>query len=149
MTKKLKVDDITSQLEGSAFFPRKPAEREMEEESDEASIVQRTASPTGTPSRSRARQQASKHASSDDGVPVDVVEVIRRIVKTPGKEVAYVRLTVEEKDQLGDIVYAYKRQRKKTSENEIARIAVSFILEDYKANGDASVLTRVIDAMRA
>jgi hypothetical protein len=147
MTKKLNVDDITSQLEGSAFFPRKAAEDEIAEEANEAQATQQPSA--SLPSRIYDRKQASKRASTHGEASVDVVEVIRRIVKTPGKEVAYVRLTVEEKDQLADIVYTYKRQRKKTSENEIARIAVSFILEDYKANGETSVLARVIDAMRA
>jgi len=58
-------------------------------------------------------------------------------------------MTQEEKGQLADIVYTYKRQGKKTSENEINRIAINFILEDYHANGDNSVLAKVIDALLA
>jgi len=66
-----------------------------------------------------------------------------------GKEVSFVRLSPEEKGELAEIVYTYKRQGRKTSENEINRIAVNFIVEDYKANGAQSILARVIDALLA
>ena len=85
---------------------------------------------------------ASKLASN-----ADVVQTIRKAVKMPGKEVSFVRLTAEEKGQLADIVYTYKRQGKKTSENEINRIAINYILEDYKTNGEHSILASVIEAL--
>ncbi len=59
------------------------------------------------------------------------------------------RLTAEEKARLADIVYTYKRQGKKTTENEINRIAVNYMVHDYKANGERSVLARVIAALLA
>ncbi len=85
--------------------------------------------------------QASYHAS--------MIEKIRKSVKSVGREILYVRLTPDEKNQLVDIVYTYKRQGMKTSENEINRIAVNFLLEDYKSNGQASILARVIEALLA
>jgi len=78
-----------------------------------------------------------------------IIETIRKAVKMPGKEVSFIRLTREEKDQLTEIVYTYKRQGKKTSENEINRIALNFLLQDYKANGNDSILAKVIDALLA
>jgi hypothetical protein len=63
--------------------------------------------------------------------------------------VSFVRLTPEEKGHLADLVYTYKRQGIKTSENEINRIAVNYILSDYVENGAESVLARVIAALRA
>ena len=74
---------------------------------------------------------------------------IRKIVKTGGKEVTFVRLTPEEKKRLGDIAYTYKRQGMKTSENEISRIAINFLLEDYQANGEASILAKVLASLLA
>lgn len=65
---------------------------------------------------------------------------IRRTVKVQGKEVSYVRLTQEEKNQLSDIIYSYKRQGVKTSETEISRIAINYLIEEYKAHGQASPL---------
>ncbi len=70
-------------------------------------------------------------------------------MKNTGREVTFVRLTPEEKSQLADIVYTYKRQGVKTSENEISRIAMSYLLEDYKAHGQESILAKVIAALLA
>ncbi|TAK28809.1 MAG: hypothetical protein EPO21_21885 [Chloroflexota bacterium] len=81
--------------------------------------------------------------------PDSLIASIRKTVKIPGREVSFVRLTAEEKGQLADIVYTYKRQGKKTSENEINRIAVNYILEDYRANGANSILAQVIEALLA
>jgi hypothetical protein len=70
-------------------------------------------------------------------------------VKSVGKEVTFVRLTLEEKNQLVDIAYTCKRQGIKTSENEISRIAINFLLEDYKTNGEASILAKVLASLLA
>jgi hypothetical protein len=93
----------------------------------------------------RASERASKLA--DDGA--ETIAAIRKVVKTLGKEVSFVRLTPEEKAQLTDIVYAYKRQGQKTTENEINRIAINFLLFDYHQNGEQSVLARALAALRA
>jgi len=63
--------------------------------------------------------------------------------------VSFVRLSPQEKAQLADIVYTYKRRGHKTSENEINRIALNFLLADYHAHGAQSMLARVLDALRA
>ncbi len=91
-------------------------------------------------------ESAGNHASNQASMLADrdVIEMIRKAVKVPGKEVSFVRLTAEEKGQLAEIVYTYKRQGKKTSENEINRIAINFILEDYKAQGENSILASVL-----
>ena len=82
-------------------------------------------------------------------VPDEVIATIRQAVKVVGREVSFVRLTPEEKAQVADIVYTYKRQGKKMTENEINRIAVNYIVQDYKVNGEQSVLARVIAALLA
>jgi hypothetical protein len=79
----------------------------------------------------------------------ELVDRIRRTVKVPGREVSYMRLTPEEKAQLAKIVYDYRSRGRKTTENEINRIAVNFMLLDYQANGEDSLLARVIDALFA
>ena len=76
-----------------------------------------------------------------------VVELIRLAVKQFGKEAATHRFTLEEKKAIADVVYAYKRTGVKTSENEISRIGVNFLIEDYKENGLNSVLDRVLKAL--
>lgn len=89
--------------------------------------------------------QASYHAS----VQASMIEKIRKSVKSIGKETLYIRLTPEEKNQLVDVVYTYKRQGMKTSENEINRIAINHLLEDFRLNGRVSILARVLEALLA
>jgi hypothetical protein len=177
MTKKLNVDNITNQLEGSVFFPGRTTDHQSAlvdgspsldtpnstPDPDSSSRSRRDADSGGaqgdksTGSRKRqARSPDSYHASTEAstlalGVAsnVELIETIRKTVKTAGKDVSFMRLTAHEKAQLADIVYIYKRQGKKTSENEINRIAVNFLLEDYKENGAASVLAQVLEALRA
>jgi len=79
----------------------------------------------------------------------ETVEEIRKTVKATGREVAFTRLTQEEKNRLSDVVYSLKRQGMKTSENEVLRIALNLLLEDYEASGEAGVLRRVIAALLA
>lgn len=177
MTKKLNVDKITNELEGSVFFPGRTTE-DQEAQPDSSRLPDVVASPsdldlhsptqpatqsTGDsvdkatdtrrrPARSIASNTASTLASTLADIPssnASLIEAIRKTVKTAGKEVSFMRLTTHEKAQLSDIVYIYKRQGKKTSENEINRIAVNFLLADYKENGAASVLAQVIEALRA
>lgn len=78
-----------------------------------------------------------------------MIEAIRKSVRHIGKEVSFVRLTPEEKRQLVDITYTYKSQGIKTSENEISRIGINWMLKDYQLNGQNSVLARVLAALNA
>jgi hypothetical protein len=100
--------------------------------------------------------QASSRALDDErsgeSVAYDptLVERIRRTVRTPGRQVSYVRLTADEKQLLTDFLYAYgHRNSLKTSETEVMRIGLSFLLADYEQNGDASLLVNVLDALRS
>ena len=92
---------------------------------------------------------ASPAVTALSGDDAALIETIRKAVKVTGKEVSFARLTPAEKSQLADIVYTYKRQGKKTSETEIARIAINFILEDYRAHGEQSILGRVLERLFA
>ena len=76
-----------------------------------------------------------------------IIETVRKAVKDFGKEAATYRFTLEEKKALADIIYAYKSQGTQTSENEITRIAVNFIVNDYRDNGKNSILDRVLRAL--
>jgi len=78
-----------------------------------------------------------------------VIEIVRKAVKDYGKEAATHRFTVSEKKAIADIIYTYKSRGVKTSENELARIAVNFLLEDFNENGEESVLDKVLRALNA
>jgi hypothetical protein len=83
------------------------------------------------------------------GVESETIEAIRKVVKTQGREVSFIRLTPEEKAQVSDIVYTYKRQGQKTTENQINRIAINYLLHDYHEHGEQSVLARVLAILLA
>jgi len=76
-----------------------------------------------------------------------MMETVRRAVREIGKEAATHRFTPEEKRAVLDIIYSYKGSGIKTSENEVARISINFILEDYKQNGEDSILDQVLRAL--
>ena len=66
-------------------------------------------------------------------------------MKQIGKEAATHRFTLDEKNQLADIEYTYKRQGIRTSENEITRIAINYFIEDYRKNGEESLLQKSLN----
>src|SRR5437764_4589729 len=57
------------------------------------------------------------YAGLNDGEE-PIFEGVRKAVKQIGKEAATHRFTLEEKNELADIEYTYKRQGIRTSENE-------------------------------
>lgn len=77
------------------------------------------------------------------------IETLRRAVKVCGKEAATHRFTAAEKDAIAEIVYACKREGLRTTENEITRIAVNFIIAEYQAKGESSLLVKVLQALNA
>lgn len=90
-----------------------------------------------------ASMQANNYASNHE----TIIETIRKAVKDVGKDSATYRFTSEEKKALLELSFSYKMQGYKTSENELTRIAINFILEDQKQNGRNSILQRVLDAL--
>jgi hypothetical protein len=80
-------------------------------------------------------------------VPVEIISHVRKAVKEFGKEAATHRFTEAEKREIADLIYTYKNTGIKTSENEITRIAVNYIVEDYKENGENSVLHKILQAL--
>jgi hypothetical protein len=112
-----------------------------------ASLVQ-TPSETQEPTkRYRASKPDSKPAIVLSSYQAGIVETLRKAVKFVGKEAFFGRFTPEEKRMLADAAYTYKRRGFKTSENEITRIAVNFILQDQQANGENSILEQVLKAL--
>ena len=76
-----------------------------------------------------------------------IIELVRKSVKEFGKEAATHRFTLEEKRAVAAIIYTYKNKGLKTSENEIARISVNFIIEDYRENGENSIFHKILEAL--
>ena len=75
------------------------------------------------------------------------IEAIRKVVKEFGKEAATHRFTAQEKQAIAEIVYAYKGKGVRTSENQIVRIAINWLIADFHENREHSVLELVLRAL--
>jgi hypothetical protein len=96
--------------------------------------------------------ETMKPSNHDTMIPADqneILEIVRKSVKQIGKEAATYRFTREEKNQLADIEYTYKRQEIRTSENEITRIAINYFIEDYRKNGEESLLAKILKRLNS
>jgi hypothetical protein len=169
MVKKLNVTGITNELQGaSVFFPSPPPlpSPTTQEEPIEAIIpdpappmesvpaqqetaippeedVQETPKPEVEAAKHESlqpREQASLLASKHDSV----LAKIRETVRTIGKEVSYSRLTQEEKKRILDVIYTFRSSGIKISENELMRIAVNMLLEDYDLHKEESWLHKIL-----
>jgi hypothetical protein len=162
MKQKLDTSGVMNELRGqSVFFPTQAEKSPSEHAAEAVEPTEFAPLPANQQTGKEADQQvsnqsrlqdstiASKLASTLASQP-DIIETIRKIVKNPAKEeVLYIRVTKEEKNQLGDIEYTYDRQDIETSANELGRIAVNFLIADYKANGEHSILAKVLTALHA
>jgi hypothetical protein len=164
MKKKLNVDNIQSELRGgSAFFPgytpqdSPPASTEEVKQGEQPrstpiekklGVKQNARRDTTTP-RHHDTTVSRNHDTTTPLPEADVFEVVRKAVKQVGKEAATHRFTLEEKNLLADIEYTYKRQGIRTSENEITRIAINYIIAEYKQNGEESILANILKRLNS
>lgn len=142
MTKKLNEAAIKNELEGSAFF-QKPIE--IENISDIKVIEPNP--PVSSDTTLPVDQDTTPPRSHDTMTPRyhdDLIEDIRKAVKRYGKEAATYRFTTTEKQALQTLIYDYKKDGIRTSENEIARIAVNLIVLDHRNFGEDSILELIL-----
>src|SRR5512132_3428645 len=92
-----------------------------------------------------SRNQDTTVAHSQD----DILDVVRKAVRQIGKEAATHRFTLDEKNSLAEIEYTYRRQGIRTSENEITRIAINYLIEDYRTHGDSSLLAKTLKRLNS
>ena len=167
--KKLDVEEISNELAGASLFfsPPQEAQKSTTPSKDPIhQIKQLSSAPDNLPSEDvpdekQLTSQYNEHdsnnasmlASKQDSRKNDLIKTIRKSVRQVGKEVLFVRLSSDEKHAIGSIVYAfnemYRGEGFKTSENEIGRIAVNYLLEDYQENRNNSILAQVLAALKA
>ena len=165
MKKSLPTVAIVNELSGSSAFFRRP-EKQKAAPPSPVSQEKKPSKPKPTGQKNQLEttavpqvpvdvnnEKASKNDSSQDSelasYQASTIERIRKIVKDGGREVTFTRLSHEEKQQMKDLIYTYGRLGIKTTENDIVRIALNYILEDYQASGKASILERVLEALNA
>lgn len=159
MSKKLDISSITNELAGSsAFFPSYNKEAPSEEVTPHSPVAQSqpTVATTSKPKKRVKSNHAtmtprhhdtmvsSNHDTTVSQSPSTIIEKVRKAVRELGKEAATHRFTVDEKKAIANIIYTYSSQDIRTSENEIARIAVNYIVSDYLENGEESILDKVL-----
>ena len=154
--KELQVEAITNELAGGAslfFSPTRPKPSvQKPKKSPVAEKVPTKKDTKKTSERMDATPDSTMPPSSRDSKPDSMTsryhdtmqEIIRKAVKTFGKEVSTHRLTPDEKKAMADIVYAYRGRGIRTSENELSRIAINFLINDYRENGENSLLDKII-----
>lgn len=145
MPKQRYPDKVVSELSESSFFRSRAGAAEPTQP--------QAAAPTRTPRRVKAQTTTEpvipRHHDTVIPEQADMVERIRKAVRQVGRESATQRLTKDEKDRLKDIIYTYDRQGIETSINEIARIGINFLCQDFDDNGENSILARVLQRLNA
>jgi hypothetical protein len=150
MGKKLDAASVMSEMREQAVHFRQsgpPAEDPPPGIPQTDKLKREDVPPEEKPASHRATTPPRHHATTVSWYHDTTIETVRKAVKQFGKEAATHRFTVEEKKLIADIIYAYRSSGIKTSENEIARIAVNILAEDYRQNGQNSVLDRVLRAL--
>jgi len=165
MPKKALPDDIDNFFEGESVFFQKP-EEDVEPQSP--TPVQKEAAqpalPASTPpaekgaklERKPAINQASSTPSSDKtniDVMIDVMTSLlqdvnlrawREVIENTETQNTALRMTSEERYAIEDVVNELRRKEKvKTSMNEIARLGMMYLIYDFKKNGHESILYKV------
>ncbi len=162
MAKRLNETAVFNELrEGSAFF--RDAKRTADTAKKSKTLIEKKPKP---PNRKNTNPGEKKEKVDEPMVPRHhdttipsnhdtmtpryhkaTIETIRKAVKQIGKEAATHRYTVAEKKVIAGIIFTYKNQGVITSENEISRIAINFIIEDFENNGEESILAKAIKAL--
>src|SRR6266480_5918981 len=93
-------------------------------------------------------KQPRHHTTTIDR-DIDYVESVRKAVKLLGEKAATHRFTADEKDAIADIVYSLRKKGITTTENEIARIAINYLVWEYRQNKQTSILSRVLERLNA
>jgi hypothetical protein len=138
----VKIEATTPPLADSSAQDSKPEKIKKPKQ-----VSKQTGNRDTTVSRYHATTIPRYHDTTIPQAQIDIVGLVRKAVKEFGKEAATHRFTEIEKKEIADLIYTYKNRGVKTSENEITRIAVNYIVEDYKENGENSVLHKILKAL--
>lgn len=103
--------------------------------------------------KSLASSDRDTEIPSNHGVVVSryqdtTIEYVRRSVKEFGKEAATHRFTLAEKRAIANIVHTLNMQGVRTTENEITRIAINFVIDEFNRQEKNSLLGLVLQALK-
>ncbi len=138
-----KQPDPFTGLDKMLLRPKKSAPSPVAEEEAEAKaeIRQRETSRALRTTAPKNDSYRDSNLSSDRSV---MFAQIRKAVRVRGTEQSIHRLSPQEKRDIKDIVYAYDTQGIRTSEVELTRIALNFLITDHKEHKKESILAKVL-----
>ena len=110
-------------------------------------VYDETKQATTTPRNHDTTVSRPHDTTADSGD--DSIEVVRKAVKLLGEKAATHRFTADEKDAIADIVYGLRKKGITTSENEITRIAINYLVWEYRQSKQTSILSRVLERLNA
>ncbi len=126
--------------------PTKADEKPVEQEPKEEARTD-TRTRTSTHARTHARKQVDTQAQQEKRR--NQIETLYRQLQSKKHLSSYTfRYRPEELDELESVFTQIERDNPgKVSRNDIARLALNALLEDYRANGDTSTLAQVLTRM--
>ena len=149
MSKKLNEAAMQSELSTSAFFQPPTGNRADVAEPETGQSVDAGPPVTTHHDTKVASNQAIPTETKQPGSQDTILEAVRLAVKELGRVAGTHRYRQEEKQELEELVYDYGRKGVKTSGNEIIRIGLNFLFEDYRLHGKSSILARVLERLNA
>lgn len=101
-----------------------------------------------TPPSHRDTEVSSNHGIVVSRYQATTIEYVRKSVKEFGKEAATHRFTLAEKRAIANIVHTLNMQGVRTTENEVTRIAINFVIDEFNRQEKDSLLGLVLQALK-
>jgi hypothetical protein len=146
MKKRLNTEAVENELRGGSLFFRRRTEEETAEPMTETAPANehQTTAPAQEHGTVIIHPPVAAEAEGSDGL----VDAIKLALKAQGKDAATYRFTEEERRALAEITFSYKQTGPRTTENEVVRVAVNYLIQDHRRNGRTSVLCQVLEKLR-
>lgn len=141
-----KEQDPFTGLDKMLLRSKKPALSPAAEEKGEPTTAAKQPE-TRKASHDTASKNDRYHDSNPSSDQIAMFAQIRKAVRARGTEQSIHRLSPQEKRDLKDIVYVYDTQGIRTSEVELTRIALNFLIADHKEHGKGSILAKVLSSL--
>lgn len=104
---------------------------------------------SGKPAGSKTKSPDTQKGGGAEVALQGQMEAVRRVVREVGKERADVGLTPGEKETLREIAFTRTQAGRRTTINDVVRVALNWLLEDYRARKEKSLLSRTLDAVQS
>lgn len=150
MVKKLNTEGVINELKGQSVFFKHAKPQKLSKPTPPSSKTKPKPKGKNLEKPGKTKGDTTVPRYHDTTVPRhrDTIQTVVDAVRQFGKEAATHRFTVEEKKAISDIIYAYKGQSVRTTENEVARISINYIIQDYRENGENSILEKTLKSLK-